>query len=83
MPVPSNSDGPSTERRPSFGLGSFLFALFFTLLVYLLISSMERHNFFRGGHPHRPTTSLTEMQLCCQSHLQRIMPARVLSRRVK
>jgi hypothetical protein len=41
------------QRSPSFGIGSFLTALVLAVLIYLLVASMIRHRFFRGGHPHR------------------------------
>jgi hypothetical protein len=45
-----------TERRnsQSFGVGSFLFAVLLTLLLYFLISVMVSRHFFKGGAPHRP-----------------------------
>jgi hypothetical protein len=57
MSAYSSPTGPSDRKPPSFGIGSFLFAIIFTLMVYLLISSMMRHHFFKGGHPSRSTTS--------------------------
>jgi hypothetical protein len=47
----------SGKKQPSFGVGSFLFALVFALLVYLLVLSMAHHHFFTGGHPNRSSAS--------------------------
>jgi len=57
MPAYSGVTESSGKKRPSFGAGSFLFALVFALLVYMLIVSMARHHFFQGGHPNRSPTS--------------------------
>ena len=59
MPDHPTVTGPSEKTPPSFGLGSFLFALLFALLTYILIASMVRHHFFKGGHPNRSMASST------------------------
>jgi hypothetical protein len=57
MPAHSNATGPSEKTPPSFGIGSFFFALAFALIIYLLLSTMVRHHFFKEGHPNRSTAS--------------------------
>ena len=57
MSAHSTAADRSENKQPSFGVGSFLFALVFALLVYLLVLSMARHHFFTGGHPNRPAAS--------------------------
>jgi hypothetical protein len=46
----TDSNAPATERRksPRLGLGSFLFIVVLTLILFLLAQSMERHRFGRG-----------------------------------
>jgi|HubBroStandDraft_1064217.scaffolds.fasta_scaffold16501_4 hypothetical protein len=55
MTVDSNTTQPEEPKSPPFGIGSLLFAIVLAFLVFLLVASMARHRFFRGGHPHRIT----------------------------
>jgi hypothetical protein len=57
MTVESNTTQPEEPKSPPFGIGSLLFAIILAFLVFLLVASMVRHRFFRGGHPHRITMS--------------------------
>jgi|HubBroStandDraft_1064217.scaffolds.fasta_scaffold1831278_1 hypothetical protein len=61
------TDSVPTERGerepPSYGIGTVLFVVVLTILLYLLVSSMMGHHFFKGGHPHRPTPSLIRITL--------------------
>jgi hypothetical protein len=59
MTTDSNTTGPASQNSPSFGIGSFLFAVLLAFIIFLLVATMVRHRFFRGGHPHRPAASLT------------------------
>jgi hypothetical protein len=40
--------------EPTFGMGQFLFAIVLTILLLLLLQSMVRHRFFRGGNIKQP-----------------------------
>lgn len=53
MSALSGANGFSEKRPRSFGIGNFLFALLFALIVHLLISNVVRYHFFRAGHPSR------------------------------
>jgi hypothetical protein len=59
-----NSTGPEGRKSPSFGIGSLLFAVVLALIIFLLVSTMVRHRFFRGGHPHRISTLATRTPIC-------------------
>jgi hypothetical protein len=63
MTVDSNSTQPEEPKSPPFGIGSLLFAIVLALLIFLLVASMVRHRFFRGGHPHRITMSQPQAQI--------------------
>jgi hypothetical protein len=54
-----NSTGPEGRGSPSFGIGSVLFAVVLGFIIFLLVATMVRHRFFRGGHPHRISTLAT------------------------
>jgi hypothetical protein len=54
-----NSTGPEGRKSPSFGIGTLLFVVVLAFLIYLLVATMVRHRFFRGGHPHRISTLAT------------------------
>jgi hypothetical protein len=60
MTTYSNTPSPTGRKSPSFGIGSFVFAVVLAFILYLLISTMISHHFFRGGHPHRITTLATQ-----------------------
>ncbi len=59
MTTDSNATGPEGQNSPSFGTGSVLIAILLALIIFLLVASMVRHRFFRGGHPHRISTLAT------------------------
>jgi hypothetical protein len=40
---------PDQEEPPQFGMGKFLFSIVLAFLLLLLLQSMVRHRFFRGG----------------------------------
>jgi hypothetical protein len=52
-----NATDSGGQKSSSFGMGSFVFALVLAFLLFLLVASMMRHHFFRGGHPHHDVMS--------------------------
>jgi hypothetical protein len=59
MTTDLKTTGTEGRKTPSFGIGSLLFAIVLAFIFYLLFSTMVRHRFFRGGHPHRITALAT------------------------
>jgi hypothetical protein len=63
MTAESNTTGPEGPKSPSFGIGSLLFAIVLGFIIFMLVASMVRHRFFRGGHPHRITMVQTHTSI--------------------
>ena len=53
MTTYSNTPAPEGEKPPSFGIGKFLFVVVLAVILFLLVQSMVRHRFFRGGWVNR------------------------------
>ena len=50
-----HTPAPSGRKGPSFGIGSFLFAVVLAFIFFLLGQSMVRHRFCRGHRVDHPT----------------------------
>jgi hypothetical protein len=53
MKTYSNTPAPEGEKSPWIGIGKFLFVVVLAVIVFLLVQSMVRHRFFRGGWVNR------------------------------
>jgi hypothetical protein len=59
MTTKSETAGPGGQKPTSAGMGSFLFILVITFILFLLAQGMVRHRFHRGRHIEQPTPQAT------------------------